>query len=395
MNTPLLPQNGPIAGIWNDGKSAASHEAALFRRPHNRELRICPAGSINDTHPLTIWPMDRVRILSGSLEGKSTLPLRLADSEDAGQRLTVREPEARSVLASWLRGPQKEHKARNRRRWVLGAISVWAVCIVLYLGSPALFSFIARFIPQSWEENMGKSARDSVVDFLTYLPGVRGINQQATQSPQLGQLLARLEKGAPTQDYTFDLLVLDADFVNAFALPGGYMLVSTGLIKACKSPDELAGVMAHEMGHVTGRHGTGRLLREQVWAFFIRLMSGSDSMAAKLAGGLVTSSFDRNDERDADTRGVERLVGSGINPMGLADFFARLEKEEQRGDKNRVFELASYLASHPELGERRENIRRDMEEAKNNASPAMSPALSAEEWQSLRQLCGLPPDSNG
>jgi Zn-dependent protease with chaperone function len=389
MNIPPLHSNGPVPGLWNDGKSAVSHPVMLFHRPHQRELRICPAASGSDLHPLAVWPMDRIRVLSGSLTEYSPLPLRLAEEPDNGQRLTVENGPHLALLAAWMRGPQAERRADARRRWFMGTAAVWMLFLGLYFTGPALFSFAVGILPQSWEARLGKSARDSIVDMLVRLPGVRSVNEEATNDPNLKQLLARLEKGAPTQGYAFDLLVLDADFVNAFALPGGYMLVSTGLVKACQSPDELAGVLAHEMAHVTGRHGTARMLREQLWTVLLRLVSGSDGLAAQLAGNVITSSFDRDDERDADARGVERLVGAGINPMGLADFFARLEKEEAREKKSAGWTIMSYVASHPELAERQDNIRRTMLAADRENAPVPSPAMSPEQWRKFRTVCGI------
>ena len=385
MSTLRQYDNGPVEGRWNDGKSAAAHPVAIFHRPHQSELRLCPAGSINDTQPLAVWPTGTVRVLSGTLSAHATIPLRLAQEPDDGQRLSVEDARALTTLAAWLRGPQKERRGRTRRRWFAGTLAVWAVCLTLYMASPVLFAFLARIIPQSWEESLGASARDSIVETLMYLPGVRGVDEEATDDPNLKRLLYRLEEGVPTQGYTFDLLVLDADFVNAFALPGGYMVLSTGLVKACESPDELAGVLAHEMAHVTGRHGTGRMLREQVWAFFLRLAGGGSDLTAALAKSLVTSSFDRDDERDADAKGVERLVGCGINPMGLADFFARLEKEEETEKKGTGRGLMSYVASHPELGERREN----MERAAREGAPGATPAMTPQQWRAFRTACGI------
>lgn len=389
MNIPLPHSNGPVSGLWNDGKSAVSHPVALFHRPHQRELRICPAASVNDLHPLAVWPLDRIRMLSGSLAEHAPLPLRLAGEPDNGQRLTVESGPPLALLAAWMRGPQAERRARTRRRWLLGTAVVWMLFLGLYFTGPALFSLAAGILPQRWEARLGKSTRDSIVNTLVHLPGVRSVNQDATNDPNLKQLLARLEKGAPTQGYAFDLLVLDADFVNAFALPGGYMLVSTGLVKACLSPDELAGVLAHEMAHVTGRHGTGRMLREQLWAVILRLVTGSDGLAAQVAGSVITSSFDRDDERYADARGVERLVGAGIDPVGLADFFARLEKDEARETKSAGWTILSYVASHPELAERRDNIRRTMLATERENAPAPSPAMSPEQWQEFRAACGI------
>ena len=391
MNTLSIHNNGPVPGLWNDGRSAASHPVALFHRSYQNELRICPAGSINDLHTLAVWPLDHIKILSGG-GARSPLPLHLAEAPDTGGRLTVEAGQPSDTLRAWLRDSQAQRQAKVRRRWFMGTGAVWLFCLGLFFTGPALFSFVAEFLPRSWEERLGKSARDNIVDMLVRLPGVRGINKEATQDPNLKMLLARLEQGAPTRDYTFDLLVLDADFVNAFALPGGYMLVSTGLIKASQSPDELAGVLAHEMAHITARHGTQRLLREHTWTFFARLLigGGGDGLITHLAGSMITSAFDRDDEREADAKGVERLLGAGINPMGLADFFARLEKEEARGSRGAGRKLLSYVASHPQLAERRENIRHAIQETGGKNTPIFSPAMSPEEWQEFRAACGIP-----
>jgi len=391
-----IHNNEPVPGLWNDGRSAAAYPVALFHRPYQNELRICPAGSINDLHPLVAWSLEHIQVLSGDRGGtNSSPPLRLAEDPDTGRRLTVEAGQPANAVRDWLRGSQAQRRTKARRRWLMGTGAVWLFCLALFFTGPILFSFAAELLPRSWEERLGKSARNNIVDMLVRLPGVRGINEEATQDPNLKKLLTRLEQGAPTQGYTFDLLVLDADFVNAFALPGGYMLVSTGLIKASQSPDELAGVLAHEMAHITARHGTQRLLREHTWGFFIRLLSSGDGgltaqLATQLAGSVLTSSFSRDDEREADAKGVQRLLGAEINPMGLADFFARLEKEEARGNRTAGRRLLSYVASHPELAERRENIRRAIQNAERAAGgeSAFSPAMSPEEWQAFRAVSG-------
>ena len=389
MNTQsLYHTNGPVPGLWNDGKSAAAYPVTIFHCPHQRELRIVPAESGGGLRPLAVWGTEQIRALSERREQNTTIPLRLAITPDRGQRLAVEAGPSASVVLNWLSGPQKERRLKTRLRWTRATAAIWLLCLFIYFSGPALFSFVAGALPQSWEERLGRTARGQIVEMLLRSPGVRGVNEQATQDPGLKKLLARLKEGAPTQGYTFDLLVLDADFVNAFALPGGYMLVTTGLIAASQSPDELAGVLAHEMGHITGRHGTQRLLREQVWIILARLATGSDGLAAYLARSMVTSSFDRDDEREADAKAVKRLVGAGINPEGLADFFARLEKQGERGVS---VNFMSYFASHPELAERRDNIRRAMREIFRETAPAFSPAMTPEEWRELKDAARVRP----
>ena len=375
--------------IWYDGKSAVQYEVVVFRRTHAKELRICLPGQVNDVTPATIWKISSIRLISGKLSDTDQ-PLSLRLEPDEGQRLVFNHAESIRAVSSWLEQDLGREKRSRVRRWLAVTAAIWAVCLLLYLGSAPLFAFVAKAIPQSWEESMGRSSREGLIAVLKRIPGTgtRGICEVGTQSQELQALLETLIKGAPIYGYKFDLVVLDADFVNAFALPGGYMAVSTGLIRHCESPDELAGVLAHEMAHVTERHGTGGMLRQYAWETFLRLLGLSDGMTGAIAQLVISSSFSRDDERAADARGAERLMRAGINPMGMADFFGRLADGEGKDASG----LYSYISSHPALEERRENIRR-LAGAQGENSPqgaAYAPAMGEAAWARLRSLCPKP-----
>lgn len=379
-NAAMQPPAEPLAAIWHDGASAAAHSVLVFFRPDMGELRLCPPDGASFMQPLAVWPLARVHIQAGGAGG----PLRLTLQPSQEQSLNIELPEAADRARAWLRPLQQAKRNSLLRRWALVAVGGWLLCFALYLSSPVLFSAAAAMLPRSWELSLGQSSRASLARALQYLPGVRGENRGAGRSPALQGLLARLEAAVPTQDYVFDLMVLDADFVNAFALPGGYMLVSTGLIKDCATPDELAGVLAHEMVHVTERHGTARVLRHYAWAAVLRL-AGGDTVAGDLALAALSSSFARDDEREADLLGAKRLTTAGINPMGMADFFGRLAQEGDLGGTA----IYKYIASHPELAQRQAAIRRFLDEQEGGGGP-YSPAMAAKDWDEFRALCGLP-----
>lgn len=378
-------QQDSHAAVWYDGKSAVEHTVAVRYRPYSAELRICSPDQINDLRPLAVWSFSSIRLLSGKLSAPSR-PLTLSLEPDDGQRLIITDKAAVQAAAKWLGGAFAEQKNKRRRNWLLGAGAVWALCLLLYAGGSSIFSYAAQVIPRSWESSLGKSSRDSVIAMLKHMPGtgVRGVCEEGNDSPDLARLIARLSEGAPAKGYEFDLMVLDADFVNAFALPGGYMVVSTGLIRECASPDELAAVIAHEISHVTERHGTGGLLRQYVWESILRMMGVNDGMTGAIAQLVISSSFSRDDERAADALGVERLVGAGVNPMAMADFFGALAKDDE-GE----FSIASYVSTHPALQERQENIRRKAEELGRapGGKTDYSPALDEEAWARLQALC--------
>ncbi len=394
---------GIISAVWHDGKSAASHPVRLECRNDTLAILPPPANTPSEPaespsgvtpatpgaaggSPLAIWELSAMSVLSGSLHADSPSrhglePVRLGLIPDDGQRLVLRDPDAVARMASWYAEPHKRRRRTRLTRWVQGTLLVWAIGITLYLASPFLFALAAAVIPQSWEEALGKSSQETVLRTLKFLPGTRSVCPEGAAQPDLTALMRHLEKGAPTSGYTFRLTVLDADFVNAFALPGGYMVVSTGLIRDCKSPDELAGVLAHEMAHVTERHGTSRMLRYYTWSTLLQMMGGSDSLTGSMALSVVTSSMDRDDERAADRLGAERLVGAGISPEGLASFFARLQKEES--DMPGMF---SYIASHPGLAERRDSIRSILRQY-DAEKRTFAPSLDKHAWQRVQGVC--------
>ena len=404
-----------VPAVWNDGKTAVPHPVLLERVPEARsadtgecgaDTRAQAAGSIclrepialpggqfraAPGEPLAVWPLDAVQSLEGKLNRGTRAPVRLVLDPDDGQRLVLHSREAIDTVAGWLAPGQGVRKKRRLRNWVYGTAAVWLACACLYLASPVIFSTAALLIPRQWEESMGESSLDTVLQALSMLSLSQGTCAKGSGSPDLAALMQRLEKAGGTEGYSFRVTVLHADFVNAFALPGGYLVVSTGLIRACESPDELAGVLAHEMAHVTARHGTTRMLRYYTWASVLKLFGGSDSTLGNISLSFITSGFDRDDEREADRLGVIRLVRAGIDPEGLRAFFARLQKDEGDRDED-DWEMLSYVGSHPQLKERRKNIETSRREAISlldsaDREAACTPAMSPEAWKRLRALC--------
>lgn len=145
----------------------------------------------------------------------------------------------------------------------------------------------------------------------------------------------------------------DPEQVNAFALPGGYVYVYSGLLKAADNEAELAGVMAHEIGHVVGRHSAEQLAAQYGIEMLTQLALGEDAgklreMAASLAGAGAMARFSRDDERDADGYGFKYMTACGYDPRALLTFFNRLEQLE----KTRPSDLERLFASHPPTPER-------------------------------------------
>ena len=163
----------------------------------------------------------------------------------------------------------------------------------------------------------------------------------------------------------FTIKVIDAEEVNAFALPGGYFFVNTGLIELAEDEAELAGVMAHEIAHVAARHGTRSATRSQLVQFatipllFIGGWAGYGiQQAANFAIPMTMLKFSREFEEDADFLGVQYMYKAGYDPASMVQFFERL-KAQQKKKKNFV---ARAFSSHPMSKSRIKNVQKTIDE---------------------------------
>lgn len=152
-------------------------------------------------------------------------------------------------------------------------------------------------------------------------------------------------------DLEWHFAIVNTDVVNAFALPGGYIYVNRGIIERADRLDELAGVMAHEIGHVVKRHSVKQMEQMQGanvgLALTCVLTNVCESQAAQAAinvgGTLVFAKFSRQDEKEADEEGFRYLVKAGISPEGMVSFFQKLLQEGEQGGGG----VSAWFSDHP------------------------------------------------
>jgi predicted Zn-dependent protease len=173
-----------------------------------------------------------------------------------------------------------------------------------------------------------------------------------------------------------DVRVVADPRVNAFAVPSGHVVIFQGLIDAAASPDEVAGVLAHEVSHVLNRHPQRAIVRYAGLAMLGSALFGDTNLAA-LAPVLLTLSYSRSFEREADESALLLLDRAGIDGGGLAAFFTRLERSRAGGGA--FARGLEYLSTHPPSDERRRNA----EQHRHDGAAAMTPS----EWRALRAIC--------
>lgn len=158
--------------------------------------------------------------------------------------------------------------------------------------------------------------------------------------------------------FDWSVMIIDADDVqNAFACPGGKLYVYTGLILYLDNEAELAGVMAHEIGHAAGRHSTRQIQQNQGIEYLTNLILGKNpgalvSTVAQVAGNLGGLAFSRKDEYEADNLAVYYLSHTEYNPLGVAGFFEKLIAAGQAGEAG----FATYFSTHPSSTDRVQQI---------------------------------------
>ncbi len=188
----------------------------------------------------------------------------------------------------------------------------------------------------------------------------------ASYVQQLGEQLARLSK-RPDLDYHF--FIIEDPTVNAFALPGGYIYVHTGLLATVESESELASVLGHEIAHVVARHGLKNFKRAQKYQFLVGLINlgigtiGGEGTAARigqtasqlLAAGIFTR-HSRDAEREADFLGVHNMYAAGYDPRGMLSLFEKLEQISRRSPDL----LGAVFRTHPPASERIRNTQAEI-----------------------------------
>jgi len=234
-------------------------------------------------------------------------------------------------------------------RWLPLAIVALAGCDDGTLPSPNLFSLEDDIAlgQQLADEIAADPATYPVLDESTYADAydiIWGIRDEILDSGEV----------VHADDFEWQLKIIDDDeTLNAFAAPGGFMYVYTGLIRYLEVEDHLAGVIGHEMAHADRRHTTDQLTKQYGLSTLLGLVLGEDAaLLGEIAGSLVLLEFSREDEADADAWSVTYLCETRYAADGAAGFFEQLLNEDTP-----LPEIPVFLSTHPSSESRVEDIQ--------------------------------------
>ena len=203
----------------------------------------------------------------------------------------------------------------------------------------------------------------------------------------LDSIKTRLCAATAVPDSSITIHVLVSEEVNAYALPDGHIIVSTALIDYCRTPEELSGVLAHEIAHIQRKHVMKKLTKEVGLAMLAAMAGGQSGgeIGRETARMLSSSAFDRTQESEADAGAVKLLASAGIDPEALANFLFRLSQEKEKFP--RQLEL---LSTHPNSQDRAAEILR----LRANETIHVRQVLAEPSWSSLHEIASSATDTS-
>jgi predicted Zn-dependent protease len=324
------------------------------------------------------WPLDALEVTLG---GTDDAHLTLTPRATPGEVLYLERAGLVAALEAgaappWFVDQVRGLVAASRRRWAGARTLLLSIVAALLLAAGLLVvearALALRSIPLEWEVAAGDAAWDSYRASATVLDDGE---LQAFVEETGRRLLAAGPGPAP---YELRFHVVRDPTVNAFAFPGGVIVVNTGLLTAAATPDEVAGVLAHELAHVLRRHSLEAALDQVGLLVALGLLvdSGASFLELQTALSLLDLKFSRDHERDADTVGLALLHAAGLDPAAMGTFFERLARESEA-----LPEALTLLTTHPASQERAEALA---ERAAKLPAAERRPLVTPERWAELQ-----------
>jgi predicted Zn-dependent protease len=247
-------------------------------------------------------------------------------------------------------------------------LAIWTLCFVMVFGTNTQASRKHGDVENIGNRNINGGVYGVFPNFVSFDREIQ-LGAQASQEfeqtaklvddPVIFEYVDRIGQNIVRHSdakVPFHIKVVDTDEVNAFALPGGYFYVNKGLIVASENEAELAGVMAHEISHVTARHATERMSKGQILYFAqipaMIFLGGWTGYAVQQALGLSINlellGITRDSEREADQLGIQYMWNSGYDPNAFVSFFEKLQEQE----KKKPGRFAGFFRTHPSTADR-------------------------------------------
>lgn len=354
--------------MTSNGQS--EHPAVFFDGSSNRKRRVALRFSrkleiAEDDLVIASWPYDDIR----RADGQATLRLSAVSALPLARLEVADEATAQTLLA---RCGALDLASGGSQTWRIVGWSLAAACSILLItlyGIPLLADRLAPLVPIAAEKRLG----DAVDKQVRALMGGHVCAEPAGQRA-FAKMVDRLREAGGVSS-PMEAQVLSSAIPNAVALPGGKIYLFEGLLQKAQNPDEIAGVIAHELGHAHRRDGLRQLIQTGGTSFLIGLLFGDITGSGAVIFGarsILDASHSRDAESGADDFAVAAMTGLGRSPAALGEFLVRITGSDSRG---------TILDSHPLSAERLDRMKR-------LDRPTTGPAILTDvEWQALKDIC--------
>ena len=369
-----------FAGTLFDGKSAQKHLVDVELTPQEIILKISGCGR---TH----WPYSQLRWTESTTSPFHMEYLADDNSGECPETLVVEDPDFYENVIGIAPHSFSATAKRTDFNWKLYSSGILVLILFTYIFIKTVPSFLAEQmvakIPVEWEVTIGQSILNILPVEEKPDPNVLSVLQDTVD------LLGESVQG--DQPYDLKVYILPAKMVNALALPGGPIVVFEGLLAKAESPEELAGVLAHEIQHILLRHSTRGILRNMAENFMVTLFLGDVNAVMKgivqVAGELKTLGLSREMEEEADQKGMELILSANINPHGMIRIFEKLTQEELLNKEpseeavSAEMEFSSYFSTHPSGRSRLAKLEAQLQAHENKNWVPLFPNL---DWNKIR-----------
>ena len=345
-----------FTGLYFDGKSSKGYQCQIEFAPSGIDLRYVvtiPFSEDQTEERAITWSLDKIH--QGHYTRTEKVTLKYGDFPN--QYLEVDNPEFFGALQDYY--PQKKFNASDfeflRKITPGGMIAValgFAALVALsyFFVLPPLAEFAAGHMPIKMEEELGDRVYEQMMESAS-------INQ--AQTKEANEFWRALHVQSP---YLINITVIHEKIPNAFALPGGQIIVYDGIIKEMKDYDEFAALLAHEYTHAYLRHSVRSLSRNLAGYIFVSLLlndaSGTIAVLATNGNKLKELSFSRELEHQTDAGGYKLLQSKNINPNGMLKLFATLKGVEGN------MTIPRFISTHPLTSERMDYIEGELKKDK-------------------------------
>ncbi|MCA0433890.1 MAG: M48 family metallopeptidase [Proteobacteria bacterium] len=364
-----------IPAIFFDGEHARDNQVTL--RLEANDL-VFSGPDVSETR----WSVAGLHPIDPPTAGQ---PFRITHDGKVGARLVIRDQAFIDELVRRnkdLKGGYSWKHVRDVAVWTVGGLA--ALGVIGYVVMSLLPQQVAYVLPEEWRNRVGNQVVRSLVD-----------NKQACTSAAgqaaISKMLSVLANGNPDMP-PVSVAIYDLKLVNAFAAPGGKIVFTSGILKEAAGPDEIAGVLAHEIGHVAYRHPEAQMVRLAGLQVLISVFTGTGGgdLTTNLAALAALLRYSRDAERQADAYARKTMVAASVDPTGLRRFFEKLLKiegskpaaDQAAAKPSTLDRIGNVFSTHPGTEDRIKQIE---------PLPAgMTPVqiLTPEEWKALQNICG-------